>query len=47
MFERGLPLPLTKTKLFAGESPKDLKDVAKRYGTLFWEINKQAKEQPK
>jgi hypothetical protein len=31
-------------KLFAGEAPKEMKEVAKRYGSLFAEINKEAKD---
>jgi hypothetical protein len=42
--ETSTPLNPRVAKAFAGEAPKDLKEVAKRYGTLFAEINKQWKD---
>jgi hypothetical protein len=45
--ETSNPVNPRVAKLFAGEPPKDLKEVAKRYGDLFSEINKLAKESPK
>ena len=45
--ETSTPVNPRVAKLFAGEAPKDLKEVAKRYGTLFSEINKLAKDSSK
>lgn len=42
--ESSSPLNPRVAKLFAGEPPKGMKDVAARYGTLFAEINKQWNE---
>ncbi len=45
--ETSNPVHPRVAKMFAGDPPKDMKDVAERYGKLFAEINKEAKEKDK
>jgi hypothetical protein len=45
--ETSEPVNPQVAKIFAGEAPKDIKDVAKRYGELFAAVNKEWKDASK
>jgi hypothetical protein len=45
--ETSEPVNPRVAKIFAGEAPKDMKDLAKRYGALFADINKEWKDAQK